>query len=224
MDAHLIHHLGLRPTVRRLPMAQMGCAGGAYALTMAADDLAAHPGERVLIVCAELCSLSYQPHDTTAAAACVVHDAGGPGLRLVGPPLNYLLPNTLTDIVYWLNKTGLHFETLPAIIGFVPRVAPELLKWLKQTAADGPVLPDWIVSHTGGPRIMDQLGEALGLLEENFVHSRASLRELGNVASVVVLDVLARTYNNPPAHGSAGLVIAFGPGFTTVASRAQWHR
>jgi predicted naringenin-chalcone synthase len=236
VDAHLIQRLDLRPDIRRLPMAQMGCAGGAYALTRAAADLTAHPGQQVLVVCVELSSLSYQPTDASvpaaissalfgdAAAACVVHDRAEPGVALPGPVLNYLLPDTLSDISYWLNETGLHFETQPGILGFVPRVAPVLIDWLKATAGDGPVVPDWIISHTGGPKIMDQLGQCLAVDDTMFRHSRQSLREIGNVASVVVLDVLARTYTDPPADGTTGLLIAFGPGFTTIAARATWHR
>src|SRR2546429_2648679 len=46
LDAHLIHQMGFRPNVRRMPFTELGCAAGAMALGRAADYLKAHPGDR----------------------------------------------------------------------------------------------------------------------------------------------------------------------------------
>ncbi|MFI9236955.1 hypothetical protein [Streptomyces sp. NPDC053079] len=53
--------------------------------------------------------------------------------------------------------------------------------------------------------------------------SENSLTRRGNTASVVVLDVLEQTFARPPHHGAQGLVIAFGPGVTTVAVTGTWR-
>ncbi|MFB9558626.1 PhlD, partial [Streptomyces roseoviridis] len=43
MDIHLIGRLGLKPTVRRIAMTTMACAGGTQALIRAVDHVTAHP-------------------------------------------------------------------------------------------------------------------------------------------------------------------------------------
>src|SRR2546430_5321700 len=45
LDAHLIHLMGFRPNVRRMPFTELVCAAAAMALGRAADYLKAHPGE-----------------------------------------------------------------------------------------------------------------------------------------------------------------------------------
>ncbi|WP_083821955.1 type III polyketide synthase [Saccharopolyspora spinosa] len=237
VDAHLVNTLGLRPTVRRTPIAQMGCAGGAYALARAAQDLAAHPdATHVLVVAVELPSLSYQADDLTisslvsgalfgdACAATVVSaDDTRSGLRL-GAAWEYLLPASLDDMVYRVDEAGFHFDTLPSVTDCIVKTVPHLATWLRTNSADPQWAPQFLVSHTGGPKIMDALRDGLGCSEELFAFSRASLRELGNTASVAVLDVLARTWHQASTHPAAtGLLVGFGPGVTTVAIRASWN-
>lgn len=237
VDAHLVNTLGLRPTVRRTPIAQMGCAGGAYALARAAQDLAAHPdATHVLVVAVELPSLAYQADDLTisslvsgalfgdACAATVVSaDDTRSGLRL-GASWEYILPASLDDMVYRVDEVGFHFETLPSVTDCIIRTVPHLAEWLR-TSSPGPQwTPQFLISHTGGPKIMDALRDGLGCSEELFACSRASLRELGNTASVAVLDVLARAWRQASASPAAtGLLVGFGPGVTTVAIRASWN-
>jgi 1,3,6,8-tetrahydroxynaphthalene synthase len=62
----------------------------------------------------------------------------------------------------------------------------------------------------------------LGCPEELLASSRASPRELGNTAGVVVFDVLSRLWDQE-CPGASGLLVAFGPGVTTVALRASWN-
>ena len=102
-DACIAGELGLRSTVRRLPIQQLGCAAGGSALAQAADFLRAYPYRfedgrptNVLVIAVELCSLSYQPERTSisdfisvglfgdgAAAAVVRGDDREPGVRLI---------------------------------------------------------------------------------------------------------------------------------------------
>ncbi|MFI1255158.1 hypothetical protein ACH4U6_15395 [Streptomyces netropsis] len=49
-----------------------------------------------------------------------------------------------------------------------------------------------------------------------------SLARRGNTAGVVVFGVLEQTFTEPPRPGALGLVIAFGPGVTTVAVTGTW--
>src|SRR5689334_17491940 len=67
LDAFLANDLGFRPDVRRLPITELGCMGGAAALSYARDFIAGHPGANVLVISVELPTLSFQRHDVSPA-------------------------------------------------------------------------------------------------------------------------------------------------------------
>ncbi len=52
-----------REDVVRMPLWGLGCAGGAIGLSRASDWISAHPDKNVLLVCCELCSLTFQKDD-----------------------------------------------------------------------------------------------------------------------------------------------------------------
>ena len=49
--------------LKRIPLWGLGCAGGAAGVSRAYDFCKAHPHAKVLVVCVELCSLTFQPND-----------------------------------------------------------------------------------------------------------------------------------------------------------------
>lgn len=67
LDAYLVGDLGLRADVRRLPITELGCAGGAAALARARDFLVGFPDAVALVVAVELPSLSMQRADLSLA-------------------------------------------------------------------------------------------------------------------------------------------------------------
>ncbi|MES1211420.1 MAG: hypothetical protein ABUL63_03700, partial [Acidobacteriota bacterium] len=67
VDAHLVNELGFRSDVKRLPITELGCAGGAAALARASDFLVGFPDGNVLVVAIELPSLSLQRTDVSLA-------------------------------------------------------------------------------------------------------------------------------------------------------------
>ncbi|MCX5206188.1 PhlD [Streptomyces sp. NBC_00237] len=231
MDVRLTNALGLRPDVRHLAMTTLACAGGAQALIRAADMVAARPGSTVLVVVTEvISSVCANPHDTSieaiiyralfgdsAGAALVTSSPLGRGLR-IDDTWEYTLPES-TDRYYGrLDHTGLHFDSTKAATKAAGDVLPRLLDWV------GPrdVL-DWAVIHPGSPRIITDIATGFGLDHEDTRRSRTSLAENGNLGGNAVLDVLRRTHDEPPADGSAGIMAAFGPGFSTAALRGTWQ-
>ncbi|EME99388.1 PhlD [Streptomyces mobaraensis NBRC 13819 = DSM 40847] len=236
LDVHLVQALGLRPDVRRVPMASLACSGGAQALVRASDVIAAHPGSRCLVAVAETFSAIYHQQDTSVeamiykvlfgdgAGACVVTDEPlSPGLR-IDSTWEYLLPHSRDR--YWahLDGSGFHFNSSRKAIEAAGEAMPALRKWLV-TAAEGgrPFLPEWTVAHPGGPRILDSVAEELDLDRERLRHSWDSLAANGNLGGVAVLDVLARTHTDPPPAGAPGLLLAFGPGFVATGGVGAWH-
>src|SRR5262245_57400857 len=67
IDARLANRLDLRRDLKRLPLFGLGCVGGAAGLARCAEYVKAFPGDVALLVCVELCSLTFQADDTSAA-------------------------------------------------------------------------------------------------------------------------------------------------------------
>ncbi|MCW7991387.1 PhlD, partial [Streptomyces platensis subsp. clarensis] len=129
LDIHLIGRLNLRPTVRRIALTTMACAGGTQALIRAVDHIAAHPGARVLVVAAEVISSVYNHNDTSveamiykalfgdSASACIVTDTPlGPGLTVDSPEdtLEFVLPDSVDRYSGRIGADGLHFDSTKA--------------------------------------------------------------------------------------------------------------
>jgi predicted naringenin-chalcone synthase len=67
----------------------------------------------------------------------------------------------------------------------------------------------WAI-HPGGPRVIDAVRDALGLPEESASHSRAVLRDHGNMSSATLPFILRALSQERVPRPWAGL--AFGPG------------
>ncbi|MFJ9825115.1 PhlD [Streptomyces sp. NPDC101160] len=236
LDVSLVCELGLRADVRRIPMASVGCAGGAQAIVYARDDIRAHPGANVLIVVAECLSAATYNHVDTSresmiykvlfgdgSGAVVVSDTprwDGPSME-ISDTFQYVLPESISRYKGRLTAEGLHFDSTDAATRALSDSLPEIHKWLDGRPTD------FVVVHPGGPRIILDAAAGLGLDPDkttgDLTHSWTSLAECGNLGGSAVLDVLARTFDAPPAHDSEGLLVGFGPGFILAAAYGRWH-
>lgn len=187
----------------------------------------------MLIVACEFCSLCYQPTDLgvgsllsnglfgDAVAAAVVRGSGGTGVRLERNS-SYLIPNTEDWISYAIRATGFHFQLDKRVPGTMEPLAPALRAVAEQHQWDAGEL-DFYIVHAGGPRILDDLCRFLEVPPEAFRFSRATLTEYGNIASGVVLDALARMFDEASAlDGHRGLLAGFGPGITAEMALGTW--
>ncbi|MFD8469065.1 PhlD [Streptomyces cyaneofuscatus] len=232
LDIHLINHLGLDPHVRRIALTTLACAGGTQALIRAVDMVTARPQATVLVVAAEVISAVYNHADDqvehmiykalfgdSAAATIVTAQPLGPSLHVATPDDTYehVLPDSLTRYNGRVDAAGFHFDSTKAALTAADDVLPDLLKWL------GPDLVDFGVIHPGSQRIIDDTARALGLDAHDTRHSTDTLTEEGNLGGPSVLRILERTYTDPPTAGARGVMVAYGPGFTTAAIRGTWH-
>src|SRR5919199_1954742 len=113
VDARLITLLEMPRHTRRTPIWGLGCAGGVAGLARASEYVRAFPNERALLVCIELCSLTFQFNDRSkrnlvaaslfgdgAAAVLVEGDAKkGAGPDIVATE-STLFPDSL-DLMGW---------------------------------------------------------------------------------------------------------------------------
>lgn len=187
----------------------------------------------MLIVACEFCSLCYQPTDLgvgsllsnglfgDAVASAVVRGSGGTGVQLERNS-SYLIPNTEDWISYAIRSTGFHFQLDKRVPGTMEPLAPALRAVAEQHQWDAGQL-DFYIVHAGGPRILDDLCRFLDVPPEAFRFSRATLTEYGNIASAVVLDALARMFDEASAlDGQRGLLAGFGPGITAEMALGTW--
>lgn len=228
VDVRLIDALGLPETVRRLPATQLGCAGGLWGLVRATELARVYPGARVLLVVADPPSLYLHARDDDlssmiwrallgdCAAACVITDSSGPGLRL-GASLEYTIAGSADYITDVLDSTGWHMRSRPQMLTAVTTAAPAIRHWLKG------LTPSWYVTHTGGPRILQDVASELDIKPEMLRLAWESLATIGNVGGGSILDVLHRSWTDPATRrDGTGLLLAVGPGMTAIACQATW--
>jgi alkylresorcinol/alkylpyrone synthase len=233
LDAHLVDELGFRRDVRRMPLTELGCAGGAAALGRAHDFLRAFPTASALVLAVELPSLSLQQDDPSPenlvatalfgdGAAAVVLEGGDVEPRAESPrarvldTLAHVFPRSTGALGFDLRDDGFHAvlsKEVPAML------RADLLPLVSALAARGGLTREalsFFVVHPGGRKILGAVEEALTLTREDTQASWDVLRDYGNQSSASVLFVLDRWLGaRPTTAGEAhGLLAAFGPGLS----------
>ena len=111
IEARVLHEMGFRDDVKRVPVFGLGCAGGVSGLSLAARLAQTNPGSKVLIVVIELCTLAFRPDEMTKSnivatalfgdgAAAAVLSTGGDGLGEIEHAGEHTWPGT-TDVMGW---------------------------------------------------------------------------------------------------------------------------
>ncbi|MEU9168019.1 3-oxoacyl-[acyl-carrier-protein] synthase III C-terminal domain-containing protein [Streptomyces sp. NPDC048420] len=199
LTAWLINEMSFENTTRQFPIAQLGCAAGGAAIDRAHDLF----GDGI--------------------AAAVVRGRGGEGISLERNG-SYLIPKTEDWIMYDVRATGFHFQLDKRVPATMEPLAPALQDLAGLHGWDAADL-DFYVIHAGGPRILHDLSTFLQVDPHAFRFSRATLTELGIIASAVVLDALRRLFEEGgPRHRARGLLAGFGPGITAEMSLGRWQR
>jgi alkylresorcinol/alkylpyrone synthase len=239
LDAHLVNELGFRADVRRLPITELGCVGGAAALARAHDFLIGFPESRVLVIAVELPSLSLQRADVSPAnlvstalfgdgAAAAVLDGGaangttGRRVRIL-ETLAHIFPESTWALGFDLEDDGFH----SVLSKEVPALLKSEIGRLVRTLADRRGLSrdqlSCFVLHPGGRKILAFAEEELGLVRDDTQPSWDVLRDFGNQSSASVLFVLHEWLTKRhPAAGEHGILAAFGPGLSTEMLLLEW--
>jgi alkylresorcinol/alkylpyrone synthase len=248
LDARLVPRLGLRPDVKRLPVFGLGCVAGAAGVARLHDYLLGHPDGVAVLVAVELCSLTVQRDDTSmanlvasglfgdGAAAVVMTGADRAPTRaaittaersgrspVVVATRSRMYPDTERVMGWDIGGTGFRI----VLDATVPDVVEKYLREDVDAflAAHGLSTTDvgtW-VAHPGGPKVLEAMQRGLDLPDGALQLTWDSLAAVGNLSSASVLQVLRATMRErDPDPGSAGLLLAMGPGFCAELVLLRW--
>ncbi|HWF00962.1 MAG TPA: type III polyketide synthase [Caulobacteraceae bacterium] len=234
LDQLIVARAGLNPSVERTVVGFMGCYAAVNSLRLAHHIVRSEPDARVLVVTLELCTLHLQPSQDVdqvlsmllfgdgCAAALVSADAQGLAL------LDFraaAIADSARDITWRIGDQGFDMHLSGAVPGKIARA----LAAVREAAAPDGLLrgapPEdyglWAV-HAGGRTILDAVETAFQLAPAALEHSRAILREFGNMSSATLMFVLQRILkgaNGRRDDNRAGLAVAFGPGLAAESFR-----
>ncbi len=236
VDARLINRMGLPRNIRRVPVFGLGCVAGAAGLSMAADYVRAWPDQVAVLLSVELCSLTLQQDDLSVAnlissglfgdgaAALVV---AGSERRLAGPEVvatrSVFYPETEQVMGWSISEKGFRIVLSPEVPEMARRhLAEDVDAFLAEHGLKRAEIGSWLL-HTGGPKVLEAMQDALELRKGELRASWDCLRKTGNLSSASVLFVLEDTMElRRPAPGTWGVLAAMGPGFCSELVLLRW--
>ncbi len=221
LEARVGVEMGFRPSAMRVPVFGLGCAGGVSGLSLGARLARAEPGEIVLVVVVELCTLAFRNDRSTkadvissalfgdGAAAAVLRAERGDAPLQIGAAAEHTWPSTL-DIMGWsIDPIGFGVVRSRSLPRFVrQRLAAPARRFVKSARIEAPQF----VCHPGGAKVLDAIETALDLQKGTLRDEREVLRGHGNMSAPSVLFVLERALKRG-LRGTA-VLSALGPGFT----------
>jgi len=226
VDLDLVRGLGLPADVSRTHVGFMGCHGAFNALRVADAFATAQASAVVLVVCVELCSLHFQYGSRSDAvvansifadgAAAVVgvgedHPQAGAAEWRLERQWSRILPDSTAEMGWVIGDQGFEMSLsarVPEIIR--SEIAALVAAALAEAGLASGDIHSWAV-HPGGPRVLANVREALGLDEARLAVSYEVLAAHGNMSSATILFILERML---PDGLEPCVAMAFGPGLT----------
>jgi alkylresorcinol/alkylpyrone synthase len=230
LDALIINKMRLSQHISRMAIFGLGCAGGVAGYAKANLLAKENPDAIVLLVAAELCSLTYLRNDfsksnfigstlfSDGVAACIItgdnHDnTTKNGISFLASQ-SKLYYDSL-DVMGWeFQDTGfkvLFSQDIPAIIS--ENIRADVISFLDKQNLKIPDISNFIF-HPGGKKILVAYEEALQVEGDFLKNTREVMNDYGNMSSATVLYVLERFFTQDYVNGY-GLMVSMGPGFSS---------
>jgi alkylresorcinol/alkylpyrone synthase len=242
LEARVMNKIKFSPNTKRVPILGLGCMAGIAGINRVAEYLIGHPTEAVIFFSVELCSLTLQTEDISAAniISTGLFGDGAAAVLMVGDehklkdkaPLEWLscesvfFPDT-EEVMGWdVGEKGLKIILNKGVPEVTENNLPEPLhNFLKNNNKSLKDIRSFF-AHPGGPKVLNAMEKVLSLPDKGLYHSWNSLAENGNMSSVSVLDITKkhieeRKESDKPARGY-GLGLAMGPAFSAEMSLLQW--
>jgi alkylresorcinol/alkylpyrone synthase len=222
LESRVMHDMGMRDDVKRVPIYGLGCAGGVSGLSVANNLARAMPGKHILFVALELCTLAFRSDEMTksnfiasalfgdGAAALIISTSGsGPSIEHAG---EHTWPGTGNVMGWRVDDVG-----LSAIFArSIPELASRDLRPAANAFLTGHHLTfddvQHYTFHPGGTKVIQAIEEAFARPDSSLADERCVLSNFGNMSSPTVLFVLKQAMQAPSS--GRRFVCALGPGFT----------
>lgn len=233
VDAYIINKLGMRQNINRLPVTEMGCAGGTSGLIYAHQYLKSNPGKKVALVSVETPSVTFQKNDlspenlvSTAifadGASCVILGDTDELRPTIVDTEMYHFPNGTHLMGYNLQNSGLKIvldkDVPKEIESHFPNILLPFLE--KHNLKPGDV--DHFMFHPGGKKIINMVERYISEFDKDISDSKGVLKEHGNMSSSTILYILNRFMKKDIKKGDKGYMLAFGPGFMAQSLLLEW--
>ena len=242
IEARIMNRLPFSLHTKRIPIWGLGCAGGASGLSRAYEYCLAFPDAKVLVLCVELCSLTFQPNDYSKSnligtslfadgVACVLLAGDEVNVRQlskhsVHPAIldtkSTLMPHS-EDVMGWnIKNDGLYVifsRDIPSIVQnwYGGQVNP----FLEQHGITTKDI-QYFIAHPGGKKVLEAYVQALDLQPAMIELPFNVLKQHGNMSSATVLYVLHDFMQKGANQGEYGLITALGPGFSSELLLVKW--
>ena len=229
LDQRIAEAMGLGGSLQRTLVGFMGCYATVPALRLAYQAVRSDPTARVLVVSLELCTLHLQDtQDLETVLSFLIFGDGAAAALVTAEPHGLALhgfhattlPDTQDLITWRIGDQGFDMHLsgkVPAAIGTALRAEADRNDQGGILAGQDPAdIALWAV-HAGGRTVLDAVEQVLRLSPTALDHSRAVLRDVGNVSSATLGFVLARMLADTTT--GPGMALAFGPGLCAETFR-----
>lgn len=242
LDSRIMNERPFRPDTQRMPLWGLGCAGGAIGLSHASTWIQANPDKICLLVCTELCSLTFQKSDQEKSnfiGTALFGDGTGVVL-LIGEQSPYLQhlkglkPSVIKtsshternteEVMGWdVSNTGLKVifsKSIPMLVETIWK--KHFLTFLKQLSCDVSEISSYIV-HPGGAKVLQAMESTMAIKKEQLIYSYQILFDHGNMSSATVLYVLREWMKAGVKQDDKSILSALGPGFSSELLLLEWR-
>jgi alkylresorcinol/alkylpyrone synthase len=235
LDVLLAGDLRMRPDLRRSALIGMGCQAGLTGLDRAMVEVTARPQSRALILAVEFGTLHFQHGGKLENLIASAIFGDGLAAAVVGPePPERGQPRLINSMTYsdyefqglmgfHLSDKGFQIHLSTQVSKVLRRMISELVAdFLGQSGLSRDDIKFWGI-HPGGAKIVEYIGQALQLADEDLRFTRRVLRQYGNISSAAiyfVLDEISR--QGRPQSGDYALLLSFGPGLTIELCLVEW--
>lgn len=234
VDAYLVDKFKMKQNIQRLPVTEMGCAGGTAALIYANQFARANPEAKIAIVSVELPSITLQYRDFSAenlvssaifgdgAAAVILGQSNVLGPTIVSTEM-YHFPQSTHLMGYQLKNSGLKIILDRDIPDQIKAHLPQIVTpFLAKFDLDPKRIQHYLF-HPGGKKILYEAEKFLLPYDKNLNRSRRVLQNFGNLSSATVLYILSELMaENSANRDDVAYMLAFGPGFTAQSLLFRW--
>lgn len=222
LDFEAMEHLRLASTTERTMIGFMGCYAAMNALKQARHIVRSEPGDSVLVVNLELCTLHMQETQDLGQVLSFLIFGDGCAASLVSAEPGGLCMDSFHAIGLEGTRDLIRWDTGDQGFDMVlsGQVPSEIYRALQAHRADllGNDAPELWAVHPGGRSVLDAVQDALQLPPGALAASREVLRQYGNMSSATVMFVLERILQEAVA-GQRGMAMSFGPGLTAETMR-----